>query len=98
MILTQYVIDMWKYGKFDTKEFMNEKFPGNQLCFLYPHPISTGKKLYDFNFKRGDFLKFLRYLRERDPHTYRSFVLSTKNSSIFKMTGYKYRNNPDVTQ
>lgn len=58
MILTQYVIDLWKEGKFDVNEFIQTQIPGNKLAFLYPHPIRTGMVLPDFNFKRHDLFKF----------------------------------------
>lgn len=98
MILTQYLIDMWKDGRFDIVDFRDQKFPGNNLCFLYPHPINTGKVLDDFNFNRKDFLKFIRYMQNRDQSIYRSFIFSTMNSARFKWTGYKFRDNPDTTQ
>ena len=91
MILTQYVLDMWKEGKFDVKQFENEVIPKCNLCFLYPHPINTGLNLPDFNFKRGDLLKFLVYLRETSYQTYLNFIYSTKNSGTFKYTGYRDR-------
>lgn len=89
MILTQYLIDMWKAGQFDTKKFMDENFPGNNLAFLYPHPIHTKKKdlLTDFYFKRLDFLEFMKYLKVHDPIVFFNFINSTKNSSTFKYTG-----------
>lgn len=98
MILTQYVIDMWKNGGFDVNRFIENEIPGNNLCFLYPHKVNTGRELYDFQFNRHDFLKFMGYLRKTNPVVYRSYVLSVKNSAIFKMTGYKYRDSKDVTQ
>jgi hypothetical protein len=52
----------------------------------------TGYKLDDFYFNRHDFLLFLRFLRNNYYNIYCSFVLSTKNSSIFKYTGLKNRN------
>lgn len=87
MILTQYLINLWKDGKFDVIDFMEENFKGCNLQFLYPHAINSGEKLDDFFFKRSDFLNFLRYLKERDYRTYFSFINSTKNSSTFKYTG-----------
>lgn len=91
MILTQYVINQWKEGKFDVNEFMEKEIPGNQLCFLYPHPIETGFKLNDFNFKRKDFLEFMQYLKSANYDVYLSFLQSTKNSCTFKYTGLKDR-------
>ena len=91
MILTQYVIDMWKQGKFEVNKFIEENIPGCNLCFLYPHPIHTGIKLNDFNFKRKDLLEFVKYLRDENPDVYRNFVYSTKNSGTFKYTGYRNR-------
>lgn len=97
MILTQYVIDMWKEGKFDVNQFMEEKIPGNILSFLYPHPIHTGIKLDDFNFKRKDFLSFVRYLKERNEVVYLNFLLSVKNSCSFKYTGLQNRERKDMS-
>jgi hypothetical protein len=91
MILTQYVINQWKEGKFDVNEFMEKEIPGNQLCFLYPHPIETGFNLNDFNFKRKDFLEFMQYLKSANYDVYLSFLQSTKNSCTFKYTGLKDR-------
>lgn len=91
MILTQYVIDFWKEGKFDVNVFMEKEIPGNQLCFLYPHPIHSGFVLDDFNFKRSDFLQFMRYLKYANYNIYWSFIQSTKNSCSFKYTGLKDR-------
>ena len=87
MILTQYVIEMWKRGVFDVNDYMNENFPKSNLCLLYPHPIETGEQLDDFNFKRKDFLKFMRYLSERNPRIYRDFTNSVLNSATFKYSG-----------
>ena len=89
MILTQYVIDMWKQGKFDVNQFIEDNFPQCSLCFLYPHPIHTGIKLDDFNFKRRDFLKFMTYLKQANNDIYYSFINSVKNSGIFKYTGMR---------
>lgn len=91
MILTQYVIDFWKESKFDVNEFMEKEIPGNQLCFLYPHPIHSGFVLDDFNFKRSDFLQFMQYLKCANYNIYWSFIQSTKNSCSFKYTGLKDR-------
>ena len=96
MILTQYVIDLWKEGKFDVNEFMEKEIPGNYLTFLYPHPIKTGINLPDFNFKRSDFLKFMRYLKSANYNVYFSFLQSTKNSCRFKYTGLQDRVHLDV--
>ena len=87
MILTQYVINMWKSKKSLISSFIKEKIPGNHLSFLYPHPIHSGFDVPDFNFKRIDFLKFLSYLKHDCYNTYVSFMHSTKNSCIFKYTG-----------
>ena len=91
MILTQYVINEWKEGRFDVNKFIDEQIPGNSLCFLYPHPIRTGLVLPDFNFKRKDFLQFLAYLKKVNYKTYVSFIQSVKNSATFKYTGLKDR-------
>lgn len=92
MILTQYLIDMWKNNEFDVNKFIDEYIPGNMLCFLYPHPIRTGKVLTDFNFKRDDFFKFITYLKVVNPEIYHGFLQSTKNSAIFKYTGLLHKN------
>ena len=98
MILTQYVIDMWKRGEFDVNKFIDENIPGNTLCFLYPHPIETGLNLTDFNFKRRDLLDFLKYLKEANYFVYISFMLSTMNSCSYKYTGLKNRTSLDFTE
>lgn len=91
MILTQHVIDLVKRGEFDVNEFINKEIPGNTLCFLYPHPIHTGKVLDDFFFKREDLLWFLMYLKNNSYFVYQSFINSTKNSGVFKYTGFRHR-------
>lgn len=98
MILTQYVIDMWKRGEFDVNKFIDENIPGNTLCFLYPHPIETGLNLTDFNFKRRDLFDFLKYLKEANYFVYISFMLSTMNSCSYKYTGLKNRTSLDFTE
>lgn len=87
MILAQYVLDMVKSGEWSIDRFLKEEIPGNMLCFLYPHPVHTGKILPDFYLKRKDFLDFLLKLREEHPSIYSSFVFSTRNSGEFKYTG-----------
>ena len=87
MILTQYLINLWKEGKFKINEFIEQNIPGNILSFLYPHPIKTGIQLDDFNFSRKDLMPFLLYLKNENPETYYSFLQSTKNSALFKYTG-----------
>ena len=96
MIMTQYVINEWKAGRFDVNKFMEEEIPGNYLTFLYPHPIRTGKKLDDFNFNRTDFLDFIQYLKDECYNVYLSFLHSTKNSGTFKYTGLQNRVHPSV--
>ena len=98
MILTRYVIDMWKRGEFDVNKFIDENIPGNTLCFLYPHPIETGLNLTDFNFKRRDLFDFLKYLKEANYFVYVSFMLSTMNSCSYKYTGLKNRTSLDFTE
>ena len=98
MILTQYVIDMWKRGEFDVNKFIDENIPGNTLCFLYPHPIETGLNLTDFNFSRRDLFDFLKYLKEANYFVYVSFMLSTMNSCSYKYTGLKNRTSLDFTE
>ena len=95
MILTQHVIDLWKKGLFDVNDFMRDNFHYSNLCFLYPHPIHTGKQLDDFNFKRKDFLAFLKYLKERNLRVYNDFINSTKNSGTFKYSGLDSKNPAD---
>lgn len=92
MILTQYLIDMWKKGQFKTTEFIEKYIPSNMLCYLYPHPIRTGKELPDFFFKRKDFLDFILALKIEAPEIYRGFLQSTRNSAIFKYTGLIHKN------
>ena len=89
MILTQHVINLWKEGQFDVNKFMSDNFPKANLCLLYPHPIHTGKKLDDFNFKRRDFLLFMSYLKQANYAVYLGFINSVKNSSTFKYTGMR---------
>lgn len=96
MILTQYVINEWKAGRFEVNKFIDEMIPGNMLCFLYPHPVRTGKVLEDFQFNRRDLLSFITYLKEASYDTYVSFMLSTYNSCKFKHTGLKDRESRDV--
>lgn len=107
MILTQYVIDMWKEGKFDVNKFIEEKIPGNNLEFLYPHPINKSlPPLSDFNFSRNDFFKFIAYLREANYDVFKSFILSTMNSGTYKYNGYSpfsihfkhYTDQPKLTE
>lgn len=88
MILTQYVIDAVKNGTFNIQKFLDEDIPGNMLCFLYPHKVHTGKVLEDFHFKRKDLIEFLLYLNKNFPNIFYSFVESTRNSSVYKWTGY----------
>lgn len=98
MILTQYVIDLWKQGQFDANEFCKTVIPGCQLAFLYPHPVHTGKVLSDFNFRRTDFLQFVQYLKRSNYAVYYAFVNSTKNSGTFKYTGLRFRHKPDLNK
>ena len=91
MILTQYLINMWKEGTFEPNKFIEKNIPGNILTFLYPHPIYTGKVLTDFNFSRKDFLKFMKYLKSENYEIYYNFLQSTKNSCSFKYTGLRDR-------
>jgi hypothetical protein len=87
MILTQYLIDLIKNGDFNITNFETNIIPGNTLCLLYPHPIHTGLKLDDFNFKRKDFLNFCINLKTTNPQTLENFIASTINSSKFKYSG-----------
>ena len=88
MILTQHVIESIFNKAWSLKDFLETEVPGNQLAFLYPHPIRTQElPLKDFFFKRVDFLKFLVYLEKEFPDIHMNTILSTKNSGTFKYTG-----------
>lgn len=91
MILTQYLIDQVKDGKLNINDMIQNDLNGNMLTFLYPHPIFTGKKLDDFFFTRKDFLWFLQYLKNSNYQTYLNTIYSTKNSGVFKYTGFKQK-------
>lgn len=91
MILTQHVIDSVFNGSWSIKSFLENDIPGNQLVFLYPHPVrSKDLELTDFFFRRDDFLKFLLYLEANHPDIHSNTILSTKNSGTFKYTGLFY--------
>ena len=96
MILTQFVIDLWKSGV-DVIAETYEVMPGNQICFLYPHPIHTGKKLDNFFFKRSDLFDFLAWLKENYYQEYVSFMQSTYNSATYKWTGLKDIHRDSIT-
>lgn len=96
MILTQHVIDLWKNG-IDVVNEIYDIMPGNQLCFLYPHPIHTGKKLDSFFFNRSDLFDFLAWLKSHHYHEYASFMQSTYNSATYKWTGLKDIHKDSVT-
>ena len=87
MILTQYLIDMINRGEFSIDKWQNEIASGSILEFLYPHKIHTGIVLDDFNFKRADFIKFMRKLYHENEENFFNFVSSVRHSSIFKYTG-----------
>lgn len=87
MILTQYLIDMINRREFSIDKWQNEIAPGSILEFLYPHKIHTGIVLDDFNFKRADFIKFMRKLYHENEENFFNFVSSVRHSSIFKYTG-----------
>ena len=89
MILTQNVINEWKAGRFEVNKWTEDNIKGNQLCFLYPHPIKTGIQLDDFFFNRKDFINFMTYLKSECPDNYSSFLQSVRNSARFKLTGMK---------
>ena len=97
MILTQNVIDKFLYEGWRPSTWVKENAPGNQLVFLYPHPIHRGnnyqgeKNLAGFNFKRKSLFEFLRILRDEEPTTYESFICSCRNSAIFKHTMLFYK-------
>ena len=89
MILTQYVINMWKEGIFNVNDFIESNIKGNNLQFLYPHPINPNlPPLYDFNFNRKDFLNFVADLKYTNYEVFKSFILSTMNSGTYKYNGY----------
>jgi len=98
MILTQYLIDMILNGIFKIEEFENSIVPGNVLAFLYPHPIATGIKLDDFNFKRESLLEVCKFLRENYSKNFEAFVSSVINSSRFKYTGLLETNSNNIKQ
>jgi len=98
MILTQYLIDMILNGIFKIEEFENSVVPGNVLAFLYPHPIATGIKLNDFNFKRESLLEVCKFLRENYSRNFEAFVSSVINSSRFKYTGLLETNSNNIKQ
>lgn len=91
MILTQHVINSVFDGSWNMQSFIENDIPGNQLVFLYPHPIRTQSlPLEDFFFKRADFLKFLAWLEANHQDIHGNTILSTKNSGTFKYTGLFY--------
>ena len=88
MILTQNVINRVFEESWSIGDFLSNEVPGNQMAFLYPHPIRTQDlPLEDFFFKRTDFLKFLIYLEKNYPGLHYNTIMSTKNSGTFKYTG-----------
>lgn len=103
MILTQNVIDMYLKG-WRTYKLIEEKFPGNMISFLYPHPINRGKdyageqELEGFCFTRESFFKFINILRKEEPRVFQSFLYSTRNSGVFKYTMLYEKIKVDTTQ
>ena len=95
MILTQYLIDMFKQDNTLIDSIINDIGFNNILAFLYPHPIKTKKKLTDFFFNRHDFLFFIQMLKTSYPEIFENFVQSCKHSAVFKYTGFKPRKNFD---
>lgn len=92
MILTQYVINLCREGKWSPNYFEQKEIPGTILSFLYPHPIYNGNQtkvsvLPDFQFKRTDLLWFVSWLKEHNEPCYESFISSTRFSGIYKYTG-----------
>lgn len=92
MILTQYVINLCREGKWSPNYFEKEEIPGTILSFLYPHKIwdgskTTTKTLPDFNFNRSDLLWFVEWLKNHNPNCYASFISSTHHSGTYKYTG-----------
>lgn len=91
MILTKYVINMIKNNEFNIYDFLHNDVPGSILSFLYPHPIHSGIEVPDFYFSRSELLWMLQYLKTNYYDIYMSFINSTKNSGVFKYTGYRDR-------
>lgn len=87
MILTQYLIDMINSGRFSINQWQDEIAPGSILEFLYPHKIHTGYVLDDFNYRRKDFLKFMRKIYKENEENFFNFISSVRHSSVFKYTG-----------
>ena len=92
MILTQNVIDKVLYEGWRPSRWIAENLPGNQVAFLYPHPIRRGnnftgdKNLEGFNFTRSSFFQFLSIMRDEEPKIYEAFVSSCRNSAVYKYT------------
>ena len=92
MILTQTVIDLMVEKGWRPSKFVEDLFPGNQLAFLYPHPIYRGNdytgamNLPGFNFDRKSFFKAMAILKKEEPVTYEAFWRSTHNSATYKYT------------
>ena len=104
MIMTQDVVNMINDGWLP-QQFIDEKLPGNQLCFLYPHPICRGNgftgawNLPNFNFTRPSFLKAMTKLKKNSYKNYESFYRSVQNSSVFKYTMlYEKKKSADYDQ
>ena len=104
MIMTQQVVDMINEGWLP-KDLIDERLPGNQLTFLYPHPICRGngftgaQNLEGFNFTRPTFLKAIARLKKDDYKTYESFYWSTHNSATYKYTMlYEKKENASAEQ
>lgn len=98
MIVTQYLIDEYNNKKIEFNDFQEKTLNGNNLNFLYPHAVRTGKVLSDFFFKRKDFIRFLCDLQINYPIMFDNFIFSIYNSSKFKYSGYYHRLSDDVTQ
>lgn len=91
-ILTQYFINAVFDKTFSISDFESNVIPGNQLTFLYPHPINPvlitkDNPMTDFQFDRKSFFKFMTYLKNNFPRKYDNFYLSVENSGVLKKTG-----------
>lgn len=91
MILTQHVVNKIIDG-WVPQDLVDERFPGNMLALLYPHPIYRGNdysgawNLPDFNFTRASFIKAMRILKKKAPRNFEAFYHSAHNSATYKYT------------
>lgn len=95
MIATQYLIDAVLSDEFNIQAFTDKYIPGNQLVFLYPHPLNPElAPLHDFQFKRESLLMFADLLADQYPKHWLNFYHSTKNSATYKYTGMRWPYGP----